>query len=171
MRLAALTYSAMQARGTTTSHSSCATESAFMPSRIPPRTAQTDAARSGVFAMQQSIAPWASAASAAASTALSSSCLLDASYMTISTASPCLTGSSLPRLRSTMSISSRSRNSIAVGINGSASTSGTMSAHSSRLPNGMTSVHEQVGAGSSLSVTCVRMHSVPSEPMTRSLIS
>lgn len=50
---------------------------------------------------------------------------------------------------------------MAVGTNGSASTSGTMSAHSSKLLNGMTSVREQVGAGSSLSVTCVRMRSAP----------
>ena len=66
MRLAALTYSAMQARGTTTSHSSCATESAFMPSRIPPpRTA--DGRHAPGCSRCSSRRPWASAASAAAS--------------------------------------------------------------------------------------------------------
>ena len=168
---AAFTYSAILALGTTTSHSSCATESAFMPSRIPPRTLHTAPARSGVPAIAQSRAPLASAASAAASTALSSSCLLEASYITISTASPSFTGNILFRFRSTISISSLSRNSIAVGTNGSSSTFGTMSAHSSRLLNGITSVQVQVGAGSSFNVTSVRIQRVPSEPMIRSFTS
>ena len=60
---------------------------------------------------------------------------------------------------------------MAVGTNGSSKTFGTISAHSSRLLKGSTSVQEQVGAGRSFRVTCVRMHKVPSEPMTRSLIS
>ena len=151
--LAAFTYSAILARGTTTSHSSCATESAFIPSRIPPLTLHTAPARSGVPAIQQSRAPFARAASAAASTALSSSCLLEASYITIRTASPCFTGNILFRLRSTISISSLSRNSMAVGTNGNSRTFGTMSAHSSRLLNGITRVQVQVGAGRSFSVT------------------
>ena len=70
-----------------------------------------------------------------------------------------------------MSINSRSRNSIAVGTNGSSSTFGTMSAHSSRLLNGITSVQVQVGAGSSFNVTSVRIQRVPSEPMIRSFTS
>ena len=57
---------------------------------------------------------------------------------------------------------------MAVGTKGSSSTFGTISAQSSRLPKGITRVLEQVGAGSSFSVTCVRMHRVPSEPITRS---
>ena len=60
---------------------------------------------------------------------------------------------------------------MAVGTKGSSSTLGTMSAQASRLSKGITRVQEQVGAGRSFSVTSVRIHSVPSEPITRSLIS
>ena len=171
IRFAAFTYSAIRDLGTTTSHSSWAMESAFMPSRMAPRTDQTEPARSGVSARQQSMAPLARAASEAASTALSSSWRLDASYMTISTALPSLAGNILFSRLSTISISSRSTNSMAVGTKGSSSTFGTMSAHSSRLWNGITRVQVQVGAGRSFKVTWVRIHKVPSEPMTRSLIS
>ena len=53
----------------------------------------------------------------------------------------------------------------------SSSTFRTMSAHSSRLLNGITSVQVQVGAGSSFNVTSVRIQRVPSEPMIRSFTS
>ena len=60
---------------------------------------------------------------------------------------------------------------MAVGTNGSSRTFGTMSAHSSRLLNGITRVQVQVGAGRSFKVTWVRIHKVPSEPITRSFTS
>ena len=118
-----------------------------------------------------STAASSTAASAAASTARSSSSLLDASYITINTASPCFTGNSLCRLLSTISINSLSKNSIAVGTNGRSNTFGTISAHSSKLLNGITNVLEHVGAGNNFNVTSVKIHKIPSEPITKSFTS
>ena len=91
--------------------------------------------------------------------------------MTIRTAAPSRTGSSLWRFRSTMSMSSRSKNSTAVGTKGSRSSTGTQSMQVSRLSKGMTRVQVQLGAGISFKVTSVQTHRMPSEPTTRSFTS
>ena len=70
-----------------------------------------------------------------------------------------------------MSISSRSKNSMAVGTAAICRRRGTMSMQLSRFSKGITRVRVNFGAGISFKVTSVRMHRVPSEPITRSLIS